>query len=380
MLPEILKSDLLKNIEEIKKKTPIVYFSKKQLEYNFSFFKEKLGFKNKDVFFSVKTNYEKPILKVLKSLNSNFEIASLGELELMKKYAIEAQRLIFSNPVKIPLHIEQAYKYGVNTFAYDTESELLKISKYAPNSNVFLRLAIQNIGAEWKLEDKFGASKNNALKLLSLAKKHKLKPTGIAIHVGWNNNNVENWKKTILEIEKILSHTKKEGIELNFINLGGGFPAHNIEQYKALTLIAGTITPLITKIKQRYNLNFIAEPGSFLVANTAVLALEIYDIIKRNNKLWIFANSGIMQGFAWILSNLTYQIIHSTQIEQQNMETTQFILTGPTLDSHDVFSDKAELPKNTQIGDILFISPAGAYINSSKKYNNYPFPKLKQIG
>ena len=158
MLPEILKAELLKNKAKVKKNTHVVYFSKKQLEYNYYFFKEKLNFENSQVFYSVKTNYENQVLKTLKSLNSNFEIASLGELELMKTHNISAERLIFSNPVKIPEHLEKAYQYGINTFAYDTESELVKIQKYAPNSKVFLRLAIQNEGAEWKLENKFGAT------------------------------------------------------------------------------------------------------------------------------------------------------------------------------------------------------------------------------
>lgn len=379
MFPAILKSELIENKAKFKNDEAVIYFSRKQLEFNFSFFKEQLGLMNNEVFFSVKTNYESQVLKTLKALKSNFEIASLGELELMKKYSISAERLIFSNPVKIPEHIIKAYNYGVNLFAYDTESELAKIQRNAPKSKVFLRLSIQNDGAEWKLEDKFGVVKEKAVQLLKLAAKYELKACGIAIHVGWNNNKVKNWEQTLFTIKTILAKAKKENIQLDFINMGGGFPAHNIDQYKALLEIASKINSIKKEIEENYKLRFIAEPGSFLIANTAILSVGIYDIIKRGSKKWIFVNSGIMQGFAWILSNLKYSIFHLGQLDNENAKTESFIITGPTLDSHDVFSYDTNLPKNTKIGDILCVFPAGAYISSSQKYNHYSFPEFKEL-
>jgi len=379
MLPEILKSELVKNSSVIKKNTPAIFFSKNQLVYNYIYFKEALNFKDEDIFYSTKTNYESSVIEVLNDLNSNFEIASLGELQIMQKHGIASKRILFSNPVKIPSHINCAYKYGIKTFAFDTKSELEKIQIHAPNSKVFLRLAIQNDGAEWKLEHKFGANKAEAVDLLALAKQYNLTPCGISVHLGWNNHKVENWSSALKKMEDILKKLAENGISLEFINIGGGFPAHNINQYKVLTEIAKAINPIFKRIKEKYALRIIAEPGSFMVANTAILATEIYDIIQRNSKQWIFANTGIMQGFAWILNNLKYNILHSSDLEKDTKEISNFVLTGPTLDSHDVFSNSVSLPKTTQIGDILYVFPAGAYINSSKEYNKFPFPELKII-
>ncbi len=379
MLPEILKSELIKNSSEIKKNTPSIFFSRNQLVYNYLFFKQHLNFNDEEIFYSIKTNYETSVIETLNDLNSNFEIASFGELQLMQKHGISSKRIIFSNPVKIPSHIECAFKYGVKTFAFDTQSELEKIQQFAPHSNVFLRLKISNKGADWKLEHKFGADRSEAFDLLALAPKYGLKPSGISIHVGWNNNKVSNWTNALKKIEKILEKLKKNGILLDFINLGGGFPAHNIDQYQVLTDIAKALNPVIRGIKDQYGVHVIAEPGSFIVANTAILATQIYDIIKRNSKQWIFLNSGIMQGFAWILSNLKYNILHSSSLEKIADKNSEFVLTGPTLDSHDVFCKSIFLPKDTQIGDILYVFPAGAYINSSKEYNKFPFPELRNI-
>ncbi len=376
MLPEILKNDLIKNTWELKKQTPVIFFSKEQLIYNYIFFKEKLNLRDEDIFYSLKTNYEDIVVECLNQLNSNFEIASLGELELMKEHLISPKRIIFSNPVKIPEHIICAYKYGVNVFAFDTESELQKLQKYAPKSKVFLRLKIQNDGAEWKLEEKFGASKSEGIELLELAQKYDLQACGISIHVGWNNDSIENWANAIEKIKSVLKKINFPQLPLEFVNIGGGFPAHNVNQYELLENITETLLPMLNSLKNKYNLRIIAEPGSFIVANSAALATKVYDIVKRENRIWVFADTGIMQGFAWILSKLKYNILHSDYLIEDIEEVEKFVLTGPTVDSHDVFSKHVFLPKNLKIGDLLFICPAGAYISSSREYNKFSFPKF----
>lgn len=373
MFPEILKNEILLKLP-LNKKTPYLFFSKKQLEFNFFDLKEKLKLSSDRIFYSVKTNYEPQVIETLKKLNSNFEIASQGELELMKKHNISAERLIFSNPVKIPLHLQEAYNYGIDTFAFDTESELEKIKQYAPGSKVFLRLAVSNKGSDWKLEEKFGAKPEDVINLFRFAEKFNLKPAGISLHVGWNNKEPNSWLSALSEVETIFTEVKTNGFQLQFLNLGGGIPAHLVNQYKLLEEISDKINPVLRKFENKFRIKTIVEPGSVLVANTAVMLSEIYDIINRNSRTWIFLNSGIMQGFPWVLSNLEYDIFALSELKNKETHKKEFVVTGPTLDSYDVFSAKAKLPETIKTGDILCVFPAGAYINSSAKYNHFSIP------
>ena len=89
------------------------------------------------IYYPVKTNNTLTVLNELHNLGSKFEIASLGELEILKKINISPKSIIYSNPVKIPLHIAKANEYGINTYAFDSKQELKKISEYASGSSCF---------------------------------------------------------------------------------------------------------------------------------------------------------------------------------------------------------------------------------------------------
>jgi len=369
-------SKIIKLIEENKlnkQQAPFFIFDKQILNYNINYFKNKFDLKFENIFYSIKSNYHQDILLELNKLNCRFEIASSFELDILTNLNIEPQKVIFSNPVKIPNQIKRAFDAGVRIFAYDTESELKKISQNAPKSNVYLRINISNEGADWTLDEKFGANLEDTFYLLQKAKSFDLKPIGITFHNGWNNQNIATWKQNIQIAKNIVEQCFTQNIELQFVNLGGGFPAHNVEQYQLLDNIATAINPVLNYLKNKFGVETYAEPGSFIVNNIGGLVIEIYDIINRNGLIWVFVNSGIMQGFPWILSGLRYEIV---LLKNENHDKKQnYIITGPTNDSKDIFGTFS-LNANLQIGDLLFVYPAGAYSYSSEKYNSYAIPKV----
>jgi len=355
-------------------KTPAFLFSKSKAIENFEFFYKCLKINLEDVFFSVKTNNNLELLNCLKQANCNFEISSLGELMLLKELNVEPHRIIFSNPVKIEQHIEFAYNYGVKTFAYDTENEIIKIAKYAPQANVFLRLKASNYGADWQLLNKFGAGKEQAVELLKLAENKQLKPVGLSFHAGWNNCEISTWQENFSELKALVEKCLQHGIKLQFIDIGGGFPAHNsFRQYDFLEKISQTLNYNFEILRKKHNIKIIAEPGSFIATNVGGLLVRVFDIIVRDKKKWVYVDSGINQGFYWIYSGLNYQIVAIKNSE--NVEKELCIVAGPTCDTHDIFSDKVLLPINLQVNDLLFIYPAGAYTNSSQNYNGFTYPE-----
>ncbi|MCK9612203.1 MAG: hypothetical protein PHR81_05980 [Bacteroidales bacterium] len=355
-----LPNELKKNLITFFKgdyKTPVVVSSKNQIKKNFGFFLKHFGFEAHHVFFPVKVNHHPDVLNSLNELNSSFEIASLGELEILKKIKINPEKIIFSNPVKIKEQIAEAVKYGIKTFAYDCESELKKIAEYAPGSNVYLRLSVSNTGAEWALSNKFGVLKKNAAELISLTKKYGLNACGIAFHVGWNNTRPDTFLKALIDVDKVLQEIISTDIKIGFINIGGGFPAHGLKQYEFLEAISSKIAPVIEKMKSKYAVTIYAEPGSFIIANCAVMVCLVIDVIKRGTRNWIFVDSGIFQGFQWIMGGLKYRVIYPYKQEKKT-KLQSYTITGPSCDSHDIFTEELLLPDTIKSGDLLLIYPA----------------------
>jgi len=356
--------------------SPQLAFSKRMLENNFQIFKRSLYLKDEHIFYSVKTNYHTEIIKKLSELGAGFEIGSLGDLTSLQEHKIAPEKIIFSHPVKIPNHITQAYAYGVRTFAVDSESELIKLSQHAPGCKIFVRLSSSNEGSDWKLTEKFGASLNEAKDLLKLAKDHQLNAVGISLHVGWNNKRIETWIEAIKIIYQFVNQCNKEKIQLKFVNLGGGFPSHNVNQYDMMNKISEGIGSMLLKMRNDFGINVIAEPGSFLVNNAGFMLMRVYDIIKRKDTTWVYTDSGIFQGFYWILSGLKYELVYPYPISSRD-KMQKYTITGPTLDSHDVFERDILLPQKLKPNDFLLVYPAGAYVHSSERYNGFGLPEVK---
>lgn len=354
--------------------TPVLLFSEKLLKENINFFLSHIVVDK--IYFPVKTNNQLDVLTSLKKEGISFEIASLGELQLLKTINIHSDDIIFGNPVKIDNHIENAVQMGLKTFSVDAESELMKIRNYVKNANIYLRLDVSNNGAEWELSEKFGCDIQDAVNLFKKVIELEMNPAGISFHVGWNNSNTITWEQALTKSYQVIKQCQDANITLKFINIGGGFPAHLANQYDTLNQIANIINPYLRKIKCEFNMQVYAEPGSFLTANAGVVFSKVINVIRRKEKLWVYLDTGIIQGFIWIMSGLEFAIFSP---EKNKIPLAEYVVCGPTCDSHDLFSSKTFLSSELKKDDLLLIYPAGAYISSSKNYNGFDYPITKVI-
>ncbi|MCK9255042.1 MAG: hypothetical protein M0Q45_01480 [Bacteroidales bacterium] len=354
-----------------KNKTPYIKLSLETIKENLDFFTKTLGFKNQEIYYPVKVNSDENILNLLKKEEVNFETGAISEIENLLKLGILPENILYGNPVKSDENILKAYSLGINIFGLDSLVELEKIAKLAPNSKVYFRLNISNQGAEWDLTKKFGCSKTDLFELFRKSKTLGLNPCGISFHVGWNNDNIENWNNVFEYINELKNDLINQNFSFEFINIGSGFPAHKNDGKENLKEIAKIILPYLNKWRKE-NIKLIAEPGSFLVAYAGILHTKIIEIIEKKGKKWVFVDTGIFQGFYWILSGLNYNI--RAEKPESNFETEEFVVCGPSCDTHDVFSYKVKLPKSIKKGDILCVEPAGAYIFSAKEYNGFSYP------
>ncbi len=358
------------NLDNFENTPYILIFSDKILE-SLHVFKSILNFNSDEIFYPIKVNTDTNILNLLDNLGVGFEIGAASEAEILFNSGIDLSKVIFGNPVKSISTIQRVYKIGIRRFCADHINEINKLAKYAPNSEIYFRICIDNFGAEWDLTKKFGCPFEELPFLFLSAKKLVLNPVGISFHVGWNNDCFETWEKVFETITNKINLLEKENIKLESINIGGGFPTHNKNQNELLLKISEIITPSIQTWRKQ-GIKVIAEPGSFLVSNSGFLVVSVIECIRRHGVNWVYIDSGIFQGFYWILSGLKYSI---SSTNSNSEETEEMVVCGPTCDSHDIFSYQTMLPKSIKPGDKLIINPAGAYVSSAQNYNGFYYPK-----
>jgi len=181
----------------------------------------------------------------LAELGSNFDVASVPELDLVLSYGVKPEKISFGNTIKKEKDIKNAYDKGIRLFVYDSEAELEKIARVAPDAKVFCRILWLGEGAEWPLSRKFGCDPDMAVDLIIKSKELGLEPYGISFHPGSQQKDLNQWDLAITKVAEIFRQVNREAdIELKMINMGGGFPAPG---YRSPVQSLEAYYPCITK-------------------------------------------------------------------------------------------------------------------------------------
>jgi len=96
-----------------------------------------------NIYYAVKSNPSEKVIKLLKELGSNFDIASIYELDKVLGLGVEPERLSYGNTIKKAKDIKYFYDKGVRLFASDSKADLQNIAKNAPGSRVFVRILVE---------------------------------------------------------------------------------------------------------------------------------------------------------------------------------------------------------------------------------------------
>ena len=332
------------------------------------------------VFYAVKANPAPEILKLLASMGSCFDVASVGEIEMALKAGATPDRISYGNPIKKESEIAAAFKLGLTHFAVDCEAEVEKIARAAPGSRVICRIHCDGTGAEWPLSRKFGCEPDYAADILEHAHRLGLVAHGISFHVGSQQHNVEAWDRALASTAAVFRTCAERGINLAMVNLGGGFPAKYVRKTPKLESYGKAIFRALRKHFGNALPNTIIEPGRGLVGNAGIIEAEVVLIAKRDREddlRWVYLDIGKFHGLA---ETIDESIRYPIRTQKDRDETGPCVVAGPTCDSVDVLYQKTPypLPVSLAIGDKVLIEAAGAYTTTYSSVGFNGFPPLRQ--
>jgi ornithine decarboxylase len=363
-------------IKALAHETPFFLFSRKRLLERLAQFHR--SFPDASIHYALKANSEPEIICTLAKVGCGFEAASKYELHMLQEARVPPDKIIYGTSVKPASHIREFFEYGVDRFAFDCPSELEKIAAAAPNSRVYARIVVNDAGSVFKFSEKFGADKATAVSLLRRARELGLTPYGLSFHVGSQARNASAWGAGLADIAEVMTELQGLGIELEALNLGGGFPCHyaSSEYVPDLCEVAQHTRERYAALPYRPRL--ILEPGRAIVAEAGVLVASVIARVSRGNHTWLFLDAGVYNGLfeAMAYQGSTRYPIESVRLSNALGEAL-FALAGPTGDSPDVITREALLPADTDVGDRLIIRNAGAYsLSVASTFNGFPRPAV----
>ena len=315
------------------------------------------------IYYAVKANPAPEILRLLASMGSSFDTASVAEIEMAMDAGAPAERISFGNTIKKERDIARAFELGIRLFAVDAVEEVDKVARAAPGARVFCRVLTDGEGAEWPLSRKFGCVPAMAVDVLRHAKALGLYAYGVSFHVGSQLTNLDAWYKGLGDAKRVFTTLADEGIVLKMVNMGGGFPTRYLKDVPAAQAYGQAIFQALSKHFGNRLPETIIEPGRGMVGNAGVIKSEVVLISKKSdndNVRWVYLDIGKFGGLAETMDEaIRYPIV----TDRDDDEKAPCVLAGPTCDSADVMYEKTPypLPLTLTIGDEVLIEGTGAY-------------------
>ncbi|MEW6222165.1 MAG: type III PLP-dependent enzyme [Candidatus Hadarchaeota archaeon] len=361
--------------------TPVFVIDHEKVRQNYREFKEHLP--NVQAYYAVKANPDPEIIRTLYKMGASFDVAAFPEFMLVHeniRHLPEKERqdfiwdkIIYANTIKPAETLEKLNPYKP-LVTYDNLEEIKKIKKHCPNAGLVLRIRVPNTGSMAELSSKFGAHPGEAVDLIEEAFNVGLVVEGLSFHVGSQCTNFDNYVQALHLASSIFKEVETRGKKLQILDIGGGFPVKYDPHVKSFKTLARKIN---SEVKRLFppNIQIIAEPGRFIVANACTLVARVIGKAVRDGKTCYYLNDGVYHTFSGkVFDHCNYPIKAFKEGEKKISATF-----GPTCDAFDTISLSDELPE-LEIDDLVYAENIGAYsIASSTYFNGLPPAKVVHI-
>ena len=321
--------------------------------------------------YALKANYNPYLIKLICNKGFGADVVSGGELYFAQKCGIPSNKIVFAGVGKTEVEIEQAIIAGIHSLNVESESELKKICEVAQRLGKKVRIAIRvNPDIDPQTHpyistglhsNKFGVPKEFAVRLFKLAKEHQnIEPEGIHVHIGSQIQTDEPYIQTAHFLKALYFELKTAGIEIKYLDLGGGIGINyenQLDQQNESRVYIENILPKFLKPLKELNLKILIELGRSIVGSAGLLITKVIYIKNSPSKKFIIVDAAMNN----LIRPSLYQAFHQIlPLVKNNKISEKVDVVGPVCETSDFFAKDRELPELKE-GDYLAISGAGAY-------------------
>ena len=376
-------------------KTPAYIYSKNSILQHFTEIREAFAEASPLICFSVKSNSNLTILKILADAGAGFDVVSGGELFRILRIGVSPGKIVFAGVGKTPEEVRYALENNIFMFNVESESELVTINKTANSLNKKACVALRinpDIDAKThaktttgKKENKFGIDFETTERILNEIESYKnIDLKGVHVHLGSPIYDPEPYVLALKKVDEFLQRLTKlkkmQGIE--YLNIGGGYCiSYTGEAVKRPADFARNIIP----ITKKFNARLIMEPGRFIVGNSGILVSRVtYSKSSTGGKKHVICDAAMNDLIRPSLYDAFHRIwpVHPSvsmpeiELPGQKPETGGDMelvdIVGPVCESSDVLAKDRWFPVIKE-GELIAVFSSGAYgFTMSSNYNSRP--------
>lgn len=326
-----------------------------------------------DLHYALKPLPHASVVATLRDEGAFFDLATTGEVELVKAQGIGPERCIHTHPIKRDSDIRDALRFGVTTFVVDNPDEIRKFVRYRKRAEVLLRVCFRSPTAVCDLSKKFGCDAGAVLGLIETARRLGVRVRGLSFHVGSQAADPSKYIEAIQACTNLIAEALLAGLpSLDVLDIGGGFPVPYTEAVMPIDEFCAPIRSALAKLPK--HVRVIAEPGRFIAAPAAIAVSTVMGKAKRDGRWWYYLDDGLYGSYS---GQLFDHAKYPVAALRDGGELFESVLAGPTCDSIDVIDDNIALPE-LEVGDLVVGRMMGAYTWASATDFNF-FKRAKVV-
>ena len=339
----------------------------------------------------------KYIYRIINDENMGIDVVSGGEMYTALSVGFPAEKIYFHGNNKTDAELNMAIENGIGRIIVDNETELIRLNNIAAEHNVCANIMFRikpGIDAHThdfimtgQIDSKFGVALETGeadeiiKKAIAL---DNINVTGLHCHIGSQIFELSPFELAAEKMMTFIADIKdKYGLEINELNLGGGFGSKYVDSDKPIDYgsYMGAVSEVVKRISAERNIKLpfiIVEPGRSIVAEAGVTLYTVGSIKEIPGiRTYVSVDGGLSDNPRYILYQAEYTVVpveNPTAVADKKVT-----LAGRCCESGDLIGENINLPE-VNAGDILAVLTTGAYNYSmSSNYNRLPRPPIVMI-
>lgn len=372
--------------------TPLYVYSQKTLLHHLGQIQQAFAAVRPLICYSVKTNGNLSICRLLAAAGTGFDVTSGGELYRALQAGGQGTQIVFAGVGKTDAEMRYALENQVLLFNVESEGELLALAEVAQSMG---RVALAALRVNPDLPPKTHAKTDTSVKgvkfgldidtVLEFAHKMVGHPhvriAGLHMHLGSPILSAQPYQQGIAKGLVLIEKLRQQGHKIEYLNMGGGF---GINYRRQEALPASAFAEVIVPGVQAARCQLILEPGRFIVGNAGILVSRVIYTKDSGGKHFVIQDAAMNDLIRPTLYNSFHRIWPVTpaadvpaspeDYEADIPGTSKVDVVGPVCESGDFLAKDRRLPALRR-GDLLATFSAGAYgMSMSSNYNGRPRP------
>lgn len=336
--------------------------------------------------------------KIVKSEGLWTDVVSGGEFYATQKAGVDPEHIVMHGNNKTPKELTEAVKAGVGRVVLDGFDEIARLDEICGKENktqkVLLRVnplveahthaAVQTAKPDSKFGVIIGGEATKAV--LDIKSRKNLIFDGLHCHIGSQIFDYSAYELAVEAMVKFIASLNKEGVEVNVLNMGGGFGIYYAGEDPKFTpqRYAHTVRNLALLIEnavKKYNVKkpfLIVEPGRSIVGEAGITLYTVGTIKEiKGIRKYVAIDGGMFENPRFALYGSVYTAINALRADKPF--TQKVAICGKCCESGDMIGVDIDL-QDTEVGDIVAVFSTGAYNYSmASNYNMNAIPPTVMV-